>query len=206
MGHHGAAFLGASPTGADLVPFGFPVGLASGDRTTISPRESFLLSGRAWRRRHDETAAIVTHHHVELFACANRNRLRKGVQHLRPPAIGLGIRVIGKRDTVRKVDAHPLDDADCAPVLGHLDRHFVEMADRHFQVAHFCDDPRQQQKNVGLAMAMVQQSQIALFGFFEISAGMKSCRALQELEEDVRSVAMALIGRRVPSFARVPPI
>ena len=71
----------------------------------------------------------MTHHYVEWFARANRERLRKGVQHLGQPAIGIVIRVIGKRDTVRKVDVHPLDDAGRAPVLEHRNREFANFGD-----------------------------------------------------------------------------
>jgi hypothetical protein len=51
------------------------------------------------------------------------------VQHLEPPAIGIVIRVIGKRDTVRKVDVHPLDDAGRDPVLEHRKREFANFGD-----------------------------------------------------------------------------
>ncbi|OIQ66176.1 hypothetical protein GALL_522580 [mine drainage metagenome] len=64
----------------------------------------------------------MPHHQVEVFACAHRDRLRKGVQHLEPPAIGAFIRVIGKCDAVRKIDVHPLDDADRDPVVEHRNR------------------------------------------------------------------------------------
>jgi hypothetical protein len=46
----------------------------------------------------------------------------------------------------------------------------------------------------------VQQPQIALFCFLKITAGMVSRRALQELQEKFRRLAIARIGRNVPAF------
>jgi hypothetical protein len=78
--------------------------------------------------------------------------------------------------------------------------HLVQMADSLFQVASFCDHPREQQKNVGLAIAMIQQPQIARFCVLEIAAGMMSRSTLQELQKEWRDVTLVLIGRHVPAF------
>jgi hypothetical protein len=61
--------------------------------------------------------------------------------------------------------------------------HLVQMTDRPFRVAPLCGDPRKQQKNVGLAMAVVQELEILRFGLLKISAGMMSHSALQELKK-----------------------
>ena len=44
------------------------------------------------------------------------------MQDLEPPAIGTLIGVIGNRDPVRKVDVHPLHDADRDAIFQHRDR------------------------------------------------------------------------------------
>jgi hypothetical protein len=78
--------------------------------------------------------------------------------------------------------------------------HLVQVADSLFQVASFCDHPREQQKNVGLAIAMIQQPQIALFCVLEIATGMISRSTLQELQKEWWDVTLGLIGRHVPAF------
>jgi hypothetical protein len=78
--------------------------------------------------------------------------------------------------------------------------HLVQMTNRSFQAPPFCGDPRQQQKNFGLVIAMGQELQILFFCLLEISTGMMSRSAPQEFKENWKSLAIALIGRHVPAF------
>jgi len=65
--------------------------------------------------------------------------------------------------------------------------HPVQMTNRPFQAPPFCGDPRQQQKNFGLVIAMGQELQILFFCLLEISTGMMSRSAPQELKENWKS-------------------
>ena len=70
----------------------------------------------------DETGTVVADNDVEFFAGSHRDRIGKCVQHLQPSAIGIVIRVIGKRDPLGKIDVHPLDDTNRDTVVQHRDR------------------------------------------------------------------------------------
>ncbi|WP_291568954.1 hypothetical protein [Bradyrhizobium sp.] len=104
--------------------------------------------------------------------------------------------IIGPSDTVKQ---RPLFDQRIQ-VPGIEFEYFVQVADRVFQVAPFCRDPRKQQKNAGPAVAMVEDSQIILFCLLEISAAMMSRGVLQELKQVLRRIVVVLIGRHVPAF------
>jgi hypothetical protein len=85
-------------------------------------------------------------------------------------------------------------------MVGDESEHSVQMTDCRFRVAPLYGDSRKQQKDVCVAIAVLQQLQIPGFGLLKISAGMMGRSALEERKEKWRSLAVGLIGCHVPAF------